>query len=105
MVIPSFCVIKLYFLGNYCGMAVNYCSILTPKKIGVELPQYFTAVLFYNNKKYHNIDPWCQVVIPHNFNPKKCNTVSVINYDGIFRSLAPGPNVIKHFTAITYECS
>ena len=24
MVIPSFCVIKLYYLGNYCGMAVNY---------------------------------------------------------------------------------
>jgi hypothetical protein len=23
-VILSFCVIKLYYLGNYCGMAVNY---------------------------------------------------------------------------------
>ncbi len=23
MVIPSFCVIKLYYLGNYHGMAVN----------------------------------------------------------------------------------
>jgi hypothetical protein len=24
MVIPSFCVLKIYYLGNYCGMAVNY---------------------------------------------------------------------------------
>jgi hypothetical protein len=28
MVIPSFCVIKLYYLGNYHGMAVNYNSIV-----------------------------------------------------------------------------
>jgi len=27
MVITSFCVIKLNYLGNYRGMAVNYCSI------------------------------------------------------------------------------
>ncbi len=27
MVIPSFCVIKQHFLGNYCGMAVNYHGI------------------------------------------------------------------------------
>ncbi len=27
MVILSFCVIKLYYLGNYCGMAVNYHGI------------------------------------------------------------------------------
>jgi hypothetical protein len=26
-VILSFCVIKPYYLGNYCGMAVNYHSI------------------------------------------------------------------------------
>jgi hypothetical protein len=32
MVIPSFCVIKLYYLGNYHGMAVNYRGILTLKK-------------------------------------------------------------------------
>jgi len=37
MVIPSFCVIKLYYLGNYCGMAVNYCGILTLEKVGLEL--------------------------------------------------------------------
>ncbi len=38
-VIPSFCVIKLYYLGNYCGMAVNYCGILTLEKVGLELLQ------------------------------------------------------------------
>ncbi len=27
MVTPSFCVIKLYYLGNYHGMAVNYHGI------------------------------------------------------------------------------
>jgi hypothetical protein len=37
MVIPSFCVIKLYYLGNYCGMEGNYCSILTLEKVGLEL--------------------------------------------------------------------
>jgi hypothetical protein len=38
-VIPSFCFIKLYYLGNYCGMAVNYHGILTLEKVGLELPQ------------------------------------------------------------------
>jgi hypothetical protein len=32
MVIPSFCVIKLYYLGNYHGMAVNYHGNLTLEK-------------------------------------------------------------------------
>ncbi len=38
-VIPSFCVIKLYYLINYCGKAVNYRSILTLEKVGLELQQ------------------------------------------------------------------
>jgi hypothetical protein len=38
-VIPSFCVIKLYYLGNYYGMAVNYHSILTLEKLRLELPR------------------------------------------------------------------
>jgi hypothetical protein len=38
MVIPSICVIKLYYLGNYCGMAINYCGILTLEKLGLQLP-------------------------------------------------------------------
>ncbi len=36
-VIPSFRVIKLYNLGNYCGMAVNYCGISTLEKVLLEL--------------------------------------------------------------------
>jgi hypothetical protein len=39
MAIPSFCVIKLYHLGNYHGMAVNYCGILTLEKVWLTLPQ------------------------------------------------------------------
>jgi len=38
MVIPSFYVLSLFYLGNYLGMAVNYGSILTPEKVGLELP-------------------------------------------------------------------
>jgi hypothetical protein len=38
MVIPSFGVIRLYYLGNYSGMAVNYQSILTIEKVRLKLP-------------------------------------------------------------------
>jgi hypothetical protein len=38
-VIPSFCVIKLYYVGNYIGMAVNYRSLLTLEKERLELPR------------------------------------------------------------------
>ncbi len=31
---PSFCVIKLYYLGNYHGMAVNYHGIKLFYNIG-----------------------------------------------------------------------
>ncbi len=34
MVIPSFSVIKLYYLGNYHGMAVNYHGIKLFYNIG-----------------------------------------------------------------------
>ncbi len=34
MVIPSFCVIRLYYLGNYHGMAVNYQGIKLFYNIG-----------------------------------------------------------------------
>jgi hypothetical protein len=34
MVILSFCVIKLYYPENYCGMAVYYHVILTLEKVG-----------------------------------------------------------------------
>jgi hypothetical protein len=39
MVIPSFCVVKLYYLGNYCGISVNYCGISTHEKVGLKLPR------------------------------------------------------------------
>ncbi len=74
MVIPSFCVIKPYYLGNYHGMAVNYhgivllhlpkkrvcfkcqtyhtivifCVNLTLEIVGLKLTQLLTTVLFYN---------------------------------------------------------
>jgi len=38
-VISSFCVIKLYYLGNYCGRIVNYWGILTLERVGLKLPQ------------------------------------------------------------------
>jgi hypothetical protein len=38
MVILSFCVIKLYYPGNYHRMAVHYHSILTLEKVGLEVP-------------------------------------------------------------------
>ncbi len=38
MVILSFCVIKLHYLGNYSGMAVNYQGILTLEKVRLKLP-------------------------------------------------------------------
>ncbi len=34
MAIPSFCVIKLFYLGNYHGMAVNYHGIKLFYNIG-----------------------------------------------------------------------
>jgi hypothetical protein len=43
MVILSFCVIKLYYLGNYRGMAVDYHSILTLEKSRVRS----TAVIYH----------------------------------------------------------
>jgi hypothetical protein len=39
MVVPSFCVIKLFNLGNYSGMAVNYQGILTLEKVRLKLPR------------------------------------------------------------------
>jgi len=35
---PGDNVIKLYYLGNYAGMAVNYHDILTLEKVRLKLP-------------------------------------------------------------------
>ncbi len=40
MVIQSFCVIKLYYLGDYLGIPVNYHCILTLEEVGLKLLQY-----------------------------------------------------------------
>ncbi len=37
MVIPSFCVIKLYYLGNYHGMTINYHGIKLFYDIGKKM--------------------------------------------------------------------
>ncbi len=37
IVILSFCVIKLYYPGNYRGMAVYYHGILTIEKVGLKV--------------------------------------------------------------------
>jgi hypothetical protein len=33
----SFCVLKLYYPGNYCGIAVNCHGILTLEKLGLKV--------------------------------------------------------------------
>ncbi len=57
MVIPSFCVIKLYYLGNYHGMAVNYHGIKLFYNIGqkksalsvkLKIPWQFSVVIFHS---------------------------------------------------------
>jgi hypothetical protein len=44
-VIPSVCVLKLYYLGNYYGMAVNYCSILRKSRVRITAVIYCCIVL------------------------------------------------------------
>ena len=48
-VIPSFCVINLYYLGNYLGMAVNYQGIKLFYNIGQK------CLLSVSNLKYYVI--------------------------------------------------
>ncbi len=48
MVILLLCATKLYYLGNYHGMAINYREMLTLQKVGIKLMRNFTSVLFYN---------------------------------------------------------
>ncbi len=52
MVTPSFCVIKLYYLGNYHGMAVNYHCI----KLFYNIDQ--KSLLSVSNLKYHGNFLW-----------------------------------------------
>jgi hypothetical protein len=43
-VIPSYCTIELFYLGNYHGIAVNYHGICVTNKISV---QYFSMAVNY----------------------------------------------------------
>ena len=43
MVIPSFCVIKLYYLGNYHGIAVNYHGIKSVSYTHLTLPTIYSV--------------------------------------------------------------
>ena len=52
MVISSFCVIKLYYLGNYHEMAVNYHGIKLFYNIGQK------SLLSVSNLKYHGNFLW-----------------------------------------------
>jgi hypothetical protein len=65
MVIPSFCDIKLYYLGNYRGMAVNY-----------HVKNLCTAVIYIRILTLENVG-------------------TAVNYQGIFITLAPEDNFIK----------
>ncbi len=77
MVKPSFCVIKPYYLGNYCGTAVNYHGI------------YVTNVIKHNLTKSGNN-------IPRYFNPRKSRVkINAVIYHSIFIKLALGANAIR----------
>ncbi len=52
MVIPSLCLIKLYYLGNYHGMTVNYHGIKLFYNIGQK------CLLSVSNLKYHGNFLW-----------------------------------------------
>ncbi len=49
MVIPSFCVIKLYYLGNYLGMAVNYHGIKLFYNIGQKCLHSVSYLKYHGN--------------------------------------------------------
>jgi hypothetical protein len=47
VITSPFCVIKLYYLGNYHGMAVNYRGILTLEKGRVKNTMVIYHCIFY----------------------------------------------------------
>jgi hypothetical protein len=74
MVMLPFCVIKQHYLGNYCGMAVNYHGICITNVIKHNLTQNGSIIL-------------------HHFNPRKSRVkISMVIYRGTFITLAPGYN-------------
>jgi hypothetical protein len=72
MVILLFFVIKQHYLGNYCGMAVNYLSV------------WVTNVIRHNLTKNGGN-------ILHHFNPRKSRVkITTVIYCGIFITLVLG---------------
>jgi hypothetical protein len=59
MVMPTFCVRKLYYLGNYRGIAVNYHGISVTNYINHNLTQNGSKTLQFGSK------------LPLQFNPRK----------------------------------
>jgi hypothetical protein len=75
MVIPSFCVIKLYYLGNYHGMTVNYHGIKLFYNIGekslLKCQTLNTMVFFCGN-------------LPEYFNPRNSRVkITMVIYHSI----------------------
>jgi hypothetical protein len=87
----SFCVIKLFYHGNYCRMIVYYhgicvtniikhnltLNVSTKLQYGSELPQYFNSI-------------------------KRKVKITAVIYRAIFITLAPSVKVIKLLTAVIY---
>jgi hypothetical protein len=72
MVMPSFCVINQNYLGNYCGMAVNYHGICVTNVIKHNLTKNGSNILSL-------------------LNPRKSRVkITVVIYCGIFITFAPG---------------
>ncbi len=78
-VIMSFCVIKLHYQGNCCGMAVNDHGICVTNVLKHNLTLNGTSILGYDSK------------ILWHFNPRKIRVkITSVIYCGILITLAPG---------------
>ncbi len=87
-VIPSFCVIKWNYYGNYRGMLVSNTMVIYLRKSRYcsKLPGYF----YNTGQKYHSI-----------LTPQKGGTT--VNYHSIFTTLAPvGGRVLAHVFQILF---
>jgi hypothetical protein len=74
---PSFCAIKLYYVGIYCGIAVNYHG-----------KTFYTMVANFNTLVFY-----CDILTQENLD-------TAVNYHYIAVILASVPKVIKLFTSV-----
>jgi hypothetical protein len=78
MVIPSFCVLKQHYLGNYCGMAVNYHGICVTNVINNNLTENDSNIL-------------------HHLIPRKSRVkITAIIFSSISITLAPGVSSVSY---------